>query len=117
MLYLDKCWHQLQELLGPRPGRAARDAFQLVTGQVTHKTDGWIPFAQVLGPEEVRQVAEDLEQVDEEGVLAARIRGFHVEVVNDDPEELRYVMEYLNSAKEFLTALADDGLGLVYVIG
>jgi hypothetical protein len=51
-------------------------------------------------------------------VLAARVRTFRRDgLVNDDPDELRYVMHYLNDAKSFVDALAEDDLGLIYTIG
>ena len=118
MLYLDKCWGQLQELLRPGSGRPESVAYQLVEGEVTHTSEGWIPFTRVLDPAQVREIAEELSQIGEADVLAARVRTFGGDgFVNDDPDELRYVMQYLNDAKSFVDALAKDNLGLVYMIG
>ncbi|MCU1579125.1 MAG: hypothetical protein JWP19_1329 [Rhodoglobus sp.] len=118
MLYLDKCWGQLQEFLGPRPDRPERVAYQLVEGQVTHTSEGWIPFTRVLDPAQVHEIADELSQIGEVDVLAARVRTFRRDgLVNDDPDELRYVMHYLNDAKSFVDALAEDDLGLIYTIG
>lgn len=118
MLYLDKCWDQLQEFLGSRPGRPERVSFQLVEGEVTHTYEGWIPFIRVLSPTQVEEVARDIAQLGEAEVLAARVPTFGRDgVVNDDPEELRYVMQYLDDAKAFVAALATDNLGLIYMIG
>ena len=35
----------------------------------------------------------------------------------DDDDELRYVLDYLTWAQEFVEALATDGRGMVYLIG
>ena len=117
-LYLDKCWRQLQDLLGPTGDQPARPSFQLVEGQVTNTSRGWDSFRKVLSPEQVLDVARDLALIGEQEVLAARVREFGgTGVINDDPDELRYVMQYLDDAKAFVAELAEENLGLIYTIG
>lgn len=57
MLYLDKCWRELQLLLANPPRRAAQ---KLVDGQVTHTHGGWISHERALSPAEVKAVAADV---------------------------------------------------------
>jgi len=115
MLYLDKCWHELQALLGPAPGEPAREAFQLVEGQVTYVDQGWIAFERALSPAQVQAIAADMATVGETDVrnLLADYRGS-----GDSWEsERRYIEQYLADAQEFTSRLASDGRGLVYLIG
>jgi hypothetical protein len=37
--------------------------------------------------------------------------------VRDVDDELRYLLEFLTRAQEFVGALAEDGRGMVYMIG
>ncbi|MCU1439043.1 MAG: hypothetical protein JWP85_40 [Rhodoglobus sp.] len=114
MLYLDKCWRELQELFG----RDGLPALLLVGGQVTHTAYGWIPHIQVLSPDQVRLVARHLCTFGEADVFAARLRSRGGDgTVNDDPDELNYVVHYLDAARDFSTSLASEGLGLIYTIG
>jgi hypothetical protein len=115
MLYLDKCWYELQVLLGPASGVVDRPALQLVDGQVTNVDLGWIPYERALSPEQVREVAADLATVGE-----SDIRGLLTELNrwNDSPEHsFSYVAQYLAAAQNFTAQLARDGRGLVYMIG
>jgi hypothetical protein len=115
MLYLDKCWRELQVLLGPESGVAHRPALQLVDGQVTDVEMGWIPYERALSPAQVQAVAADLATVGEPDIrrlLPALNRW------NDAADqEFSYVAEYLAAAQEFTAALTKDGRGLVYMIG
>jgi hypothetical protein len=115
MLYLDKCWHELQVLLGPESGVTDRPSLQLVEGRITDVGMGWIPYERALSPVQVQAVAADLATIGDSDIrrlLPALNRW------NDSPEqEYRYVAEYLAAAQEFTTALARNRRGLVYMIG
>ena len=115
MLYLDKCWNELQILLGPESGLADRPALQLVAGQVTHTETGWIPFERALNPVQVRAIAVDLATFEEADIrrILPRLRRRD----ESSEEEYEYVAQYLSDAQEFTARLASDGRGLVYLIG
>ena len=117
MLYLDKCWSELQALLGASEDRPARRSFALVEGAVTHTDEGWLPFYRALSPYDVRQVADDLAKVDANDVnrlLAEHPRwGEH----HGEEMEREYINQYLTDAQSFTAELSRDGLGLVYMIG
>ncbi|MEO6944795.1 MAG: DUF1877 family protein [Lacisediminihabitans sp.] len=114
MLYLDKCWKELQTLLAPVPRQPNRPALQLVDGQVTHTETGWIAYERALGPAQVAAIAADLKTVSELDIrrMLPRFRSPHA-----DNEEYEYVAQYLADAQRFTTDLADSGRGLVYIIG
>jgi len=114
MLYLDKCWRELQGLLGASRGEPFRAAFQLVKGQVTHVEDGWIPFEHALSPAQVQSVAEDLATVTDEDIT--RLVG-SCSACEDPDSEHQYVAQFLAAAQEFTARLAADGRSLVYLIG
>jgi hypothetical protein len=111
MLYLDKCWRELQWLLGARGGGAPRRSLVLVEGEVTETATGWIPYMKVMTPKEVAAVARDLADVGHEEIRAQDWnypgRGWSAD----------YVWHYLDAARRFVEALAQDGRGLVYLIG
>lgn len=115
MLYLDKCWRELQILLSSPAGASTRPAARLVQGQVTHTDMGWIPHEQALSPEAVSAIAADLATVDESDIRKT-LRRFNRPDDSED-QEYEYVTQYLADAKEFATRLAREGLGLVYLIG
>ena len=114
MLYLDKCWHELQQMFGPNSGASARPAFALVEGQVTHVEMGWIPYERALSPREVQEIASDIATVGDDD-----IRKFMAQRPSrsDDEQEFSYVQQFLGEAQHFVTRLANDGRGLVYMIG
>jgi len=114
MLYLDKCWRELQVLLGEtRPARS------LVEGQVVMHAEGWDGHTSVLDPAEVSIIADDLAQVTDDQVSAMIVQNRdayrHRDV--DIDAEVKYVLSYLHDAQHFTRALAEDGFGLVYLIG
>ena len=114
MLYLDKCWQELQALLGPCSGQPARPAHQLVEGKVTHVETGWIPYERALSPDQVKGVAADLATVTDADVVRL-LAGYPFR--HDPDTEHRYVAQYLASAQKFTARLASEGRGLVYLIG
>lgn len=116
MLYLDKCWRDLQELFGRSDGTTARPALELVRGAVTPHPEGWEPFIRVLGPTEVAAVAADISRVTEAD--ASAMAASRPSRWGDSPaDELRYVLHYLADAQSFTAQLAREGRGLVYEIG
>ena len=115
MLYLDKCWHELQVLLGPESGVTDRPALQLVEGLVADVGIGWIPYERALSPVQVQAVAADLPTIGESDIRRSLPALIHW---NDAPEqEYRYVAQYLAAAQEFTATLARNHRGLVYMIG
>ena len=114
MLYLDKCWNELQAMFGPAPGVSARPTYALVEGQVTHVDMGWIPFERALSPGEVRTIASDIATVGDDEIRSLMARSISHP---DDEQEFSYIQHFLGEAQRFVTDLANDGRGLVYMIG
>jgi len=117
MLYLDKCWHELQMLLNPDQAAPGRPAFWLVEGDVTQTQGGWIPYMAVLDAQQVAEVARDLATV-----TPAEVRGMLATTATfgrlvDRDKEFGYVTHYLADALAFTTRLSERGKGLVYMIG
>lgn len=117
MLYLDKAWSALQSLT-----QAASDApeqapaHRMFEGRVTMHHMGWDPWVRTLLPEEIPTIRDDLRAFDE-----ARVRAWAVDWRSpfgaDHEDEIRYVLDFLERAKEFVTELAANGRGMVYMIG
>lgn len=116
MLYLDKCWNELQILLGPAAGQPERPAFQLVDGHVTHVETGWIPYERVLSPAQVQDVASDLATVTDADIHRMVSQSPRSDP-SDDEVERGYITHHLTAAQAFTARLAGDGRGLVYLIG
>lgn len=112
MLYLDKCWKELQWLTCPTAG-APRTAYALVRGQATHTGGGWVPWVDVLSPADVDDVARDLVLIGEDEVAACRDP--HGDPLSASGRE--YVTHYLREAQEFTARLQRRRWGLVHVIG
>jgi len=117
MLYLDKAWSALQSLTRPASDDAAvGTSYRMFEGEVTMHGLGWDPWVRTILPEEVPAIRDDLSAFDEPRVRAwaATWRSRHGA---DDGEELKYVLDYLRRAQEFVESLAADGRGMVYLIG
>ncbi len=78
-------------------GRYARDTPRL----------GFYVRCRVLSPEEVRRVALDIRDLDEDDVVAAGFGGC----------EVSYVAGLLRDAQQFTAVCAEAGYGILYVIG
>ena len=117
MLYLDKCWWELQRLFSARPGEVERPAAGLVRGRVREHSNGWDAFLRVLDPAEVAHVAADLALFGEADVRAMFEQSPQSESSRDPDAEIRYVVEYLADATAFVTDLARTGRGMIYLIG
>lgn len=115
MLYLDKCWNELQHLLASPSGQPDRPALQLVDGRVTFTPRGWIPYERALSPSQVEAVAADLKTVNEADIrrMVSEFPSWYV----SSEQTYQYVAQYLAEAKQFTTRLARGGWGLVYLIG
>lgn len=123
MLYLDKAWSALQSLtkpmrddLGMRDDDAAGSSYRMFEGDVTMHGLGWDPWVRTILPEEVPSIRDDLRAIDESRVRAWA-RTWRSRHGADDEDELRYVLDYLRRAQEFIESLATDGRGMVYLIG
>lgn len=116
MLYLDKAWAHLQAVTRPPSAQLqARPAYRMFEGRVKMTECGWEPWVRVLAPDEVADIALDLEGITEKEVDAI-VRSFSTDG-RDPDEDVAYAMEYLDKARAFVTGLARDGRGLVYTIG
>ncbi|CDK01257.1 conserved hypothetical protein [Microbacterium sp. C448] len=117
MLYLDKAWRALQSLTRPSPIEAATgSSYRMFEGDVTMHGMGWDPWVRTIVPEEVPAIRDDLCAIDETRVHAWA-RTWRSPHGADDDAELQYVLDYLRRAQEFLESLADEGRGMVYLIG
>ncbi|MCK6068474.1 MULTISPECIES: DUF1877 family protein [Microbacterium] len=117
MLYLDKAWSALQSLTRPAPGDpAGGSCHRMFEGHVTMHDLGRDPWVRTILPEEVPSIRDQLSAIDESRVRAwAGTWSSHDGA--DDEDELRYVLDYLRRAQEFVESLAADGRGMVYLIG
>jgi len=117
MLYLDKAWSALQALTRPRSDDGtARAAYRMFEGSVTMHDMGWDPWVRTILPEEVPAIRDDLCSIHQSRVQAWA-RTWHSPHGADDESELRYVLDFLGRAQEFVQSLAKDGRGMVYLIG
>lgn len=113
MLYLDKAWAELQVLTEPRlPSVAARPAYRMFEGYVTHCEDySWIPWVRALRPEDMGPIAHDLGELTP-GVARDILRRRRIA-----GESAEYALQYLDAARAFAQGLVRDGRGMVYLIG
>ncbi|MFD4422822.1 DUF1877 family protein [Agromyces sp. NPDC058484] len=117
MLYLDKAWSALQSLTRPTSDDAAAgSSYRMFEGSVTMHDMGWDPWVRTILPEEVPSIRDDLCAMDEFRVRSWA-RTWRSRHGADDDSELRYVLDYLRRAQEFVESLAADGRGMVYLIG
>ncbi|HEX5859509.1 MAG TPA: hypothetical protein VFY91_15505 [Microbacterium sp.] len=117
MLYLDKAWSALQSLTRPSPAEpAVGSSYRMFEGDVTMHGLGWEPWVRTILPAEVPVIRDDLCAIDELRVRtwAETWRSPHGA---DDQDELRYVLDFLRRAQEFVESLAAEGRGMVYLIG
>ena len=117
MLYLDKAWSAMQYLTRPTSDDlAAGSSYRMFEGNVTMHDLGWDPWVRTILPVEVPAIRDDLCAIDEARVRAWA-RTWRSPHGADDESELRYVLDFLGRAQEFVESLAVDGRGLVYLIG
>jgi hypothetical protein len=117
MLYLDKCWHELQIIFGLDDASPRRPAFALVDGNVTYINEGWISHVAVLDSAQVAEVSKDLASITPSEVRDTLIATHTFGPQRDLEAEIEYVTHYLADALTFTTSLAEHGDGLVYLIG
>jgi len=77
---------------------------------------GWDPWVRTILPEEVPAIHDDLCGMDDSRVRRWA-RTWRSPFGADDEDEIRYVLDFLGRAQEFVTSLAADGRGMVYLIG
>jgi len=97
-------------------GGVVRASYRMFEGNVTTHGLGWDPWVRTILPEEVPAIRDDLCAIDEDRVhtWARTWRSLHGA---DDEAELRYVLDHLGRAQEFVESLAADDRGMVYLIG
>ncbi len=106
-LNLDKCYPELQWILG---GDEPRASFALVEGAVTHTGFGWQSFRRTLNVNETRTVADDLDS------LLAVPNAISVPKCRfGSPHDC--ASENLVRARDFARRVADAGFGIHYCIG
>jgi len=115
MLYLDKAWRELQDAYAPTPvGAVARPAYRMFEGDVTMNGYGWDAWIRVLTPAEVAVIADDLCSIVDDGAPS----GGPDLAPEGPPAGLSpYASHYLDRAREFMTHLAGNERGMVYMIG
>lgn len=117
MLYLDKAWSALQSLTRPMSDSSvAGSSYRMFEGSVTMNGLGWDPWVRTILPAEVPAIRDDLCAIDERRVRAWA-RAWRSPQGADDESELRYVLDFLGRAQEFVELLATEGRGMVYLIG
>lgn len=97
----------------PTDDEPARPAFRMFEGRPPWTGDGDRPWVRVLAPEEIPAIAEDLMVLDDDAVARHVVQRRW----ERGPEYAEYTLQYLQSARSFMTALARDGRGMVYTIG
>ena len=106
-LDLDKCYPELQRLLG---GEVPRPAYALVEGDVTHMGYAWRPFRRTLDVDEVRKIADGLDDL-LAAVDASDLPGCRF----GSPRKC--VAHNLPRARDFARRVAEAGFGIHYLIG
>lgn len=116
-LGLDKAWRTLQRLTEPTWPDPARPAYRMFEGDATFVNEWpWeIPWVRAVLPEEVPAIRDDLLTLGiDDFDPAFRWRHNSDGTVVDDFD---YEAMFLEHAKTFLAWLAEDGRGMVYLIG
>lgn len=117
MLYLDKAWSALQSLTRPNPGGTSLGScYRMFEGNVAMHGLGWEPWVRTILPEEVPVIRDDLCAIDEFRVRTWA-ETWRSPYGADDEDELRYVLDFLRRAQEFVDSLAVEGRGMIYLIG
>ncbi|MFT4050965.1 MAG: DUF1877 family protein [Microbacterium sp.] len=114
MLYLDKAWGFLQALTEPTGGESPRPAYRMFAGRVSFHGLGWDPFVRTILPAEIPGIRDDLDTLTSARVQD-RLREWNRP--GDVDADIQYTLHYLDAARRFVTALAADGRGMVYLIG
>lgn len=113
ILDLDKSWGYLQGIFGSIGLRAASE---LIEGDVTHTSTGWIPYQGTVAPARVKEVAAELASVSERQVRAYFQAG-NLWKDERSKQDFEYVNSYVGSARQFAEKVAGDDRGIVYYIG
>ena len=75
--------------------------------------EGWDPWVRALTPSEVLSIAQDLDDISDAEVRQRLPDSPYV----DRDLDVEYAVGYLRRARVFATNLADEGRGMVYLIG
>ena len=113
ILDLDKSWGYCQGLFDSLGLSAASE---LVAGDVTNTSHGWISYQGTVAPVRVKEVAAELTRVTESQVRNYFRLG---DAWKDERSEqdFEYVNSHLRFAREFAEKVAGDDRGIVYYIG
>lgn len=112
-LYLDKIWKWVGHLFETEQSRPNRPAFELFKGDGTMVGVGWIAWEQVIGPDELIPIAEDLYtagRADVDALLSSP--SFHF-----TEEHGEWVLQYLQDAQAYVRRRIERDEGMVITIG
>ncbi|WP_161632193.1 DUF1877 family protein [Nakamurella lactea] len=113
---LDKGWSVLQGLFGglrwTMDGPSTRPAARLVAGDVYYTPEGtYLPHYGVLTPEEMTEIAADIELV-----TAADVDSYFDAERRDRRGDIRYTCDLLRQAQTFCREVVSRGQGAIYAI-
>lgn len=108
-LNLDKCYPELQWILGEAETNPARPSYALVEGEVTHTPWGWVAHRRVLDNAEAQLIAADLNDI----LGNAELTDVGCRFGDREP----HAIENLIKARDFTHRVADAGFGIAYAIG
>jgi hypothetical protein len=113
VLDLDKSWHYFQRVFHSTGLDAAAE---LVAGDVTHTSTGWISHQGTVAPDRVADLTRELASVttDQLQSLFQENGGWVDERSEGDFD---YVSSYLARAISFTSKVAQEDRGIVYYIG
>lgn len=112
-LYLDKIWKWVGDLFETERGRPNRPAFELFKGDATMVGVGWIAWEQVIGPDQLVPIAEDLctaGRADVDALLNSP--RFHF-----TEEDGECILQYLQDAQAYVRRRIERGEGMAITIG
>jgi len=122
--YLDKAWHGVHFLLTRSDGpTSAPESRVIFGGQPVGNDQGYGP-AQLLPPDEVREIAKLLENYPPE-VLASRYDPKAMEAakiypaiiwIREGPEALKYVLQFYSQLLSFYKGAAERGDAVLLVV-
>ncbi|MCO1338749.1 hypothetical protein BJH93_07585 [Kocuria polaris] len=119
MLYLDKMWPDFQQLTSPAEHEHPRPSYRMFEGNVSYCADEgwacWYPWYRAIAPDETGVIARDLASITDAEVTARFGTG-------DAPQSRHRntrsaLCANLDAARKFTERAAEQGRGLVYMIG
>lgn len=112
-LYLDKIWGRVGALFETERDRPNRPAHELFKGNATMAGVGWIPWEQVVGPDELIPIASDLYTAGRADVYALLNSPRHC-FTKEDGE---CILQYLQDAQAYVRRRIKRDEGMVIMIG